>query len=339
MARAKSARSARTSARTLFLSDIHLGFKHARVRELNEFLHGVEAESIVLVGDIVDAWSLARRAYWTAEHTEVLRTLLARQRSGTRLVYIPGNHDASLAMLAQMLRGQFEVHREWVHRTARGERLLVLHGDQFDGALSTPRWLTRIGDVAHAAAVSLNCRVNNLRRLLGRPYWPLLERLKLTIGASIRYIEQFERLAAGHARTQGYDGVVCGHIHRANLCHIEGTLYCNTGDWVESCTALIEATDGELKLLRWPHAAHPRARSAGRLLADAACGHPRHRGRAGVPEPHGHLWPRHDRGAGQRRAAGGGCARRSHRCQRAGCDRSPARRARPGATLGPAAVA
>ena len=122
---------ARLRVRTLFLSDIHLGFRHARVRELNEFLQQVDTERIVLVGDIVDALSLARRAFWTAEHTLAVRTLLARQRAGVRLVYIPGNHDASLAMLAQMLQGQFEVHREWVHRTARGERLLVLHGDQF----------------------------------------------------------------------------------------------------------------------------------------------------------------------------------------------------------------
>ncbi len=270
MAGSNPRRADRTSARTLFLSDIHLGFKHARVRELNEFLHGVEAERIVLVGDIVDALSLARRAYWTAEHTEVVRTLLARQRAGTRLIYIPGNHDASLAMLAQMLQGQFEVHREWVHRTARGERLLVLHGDQFDRVMPAPRWLTRLGDALHGANVMVSHCVNNLRRALGRPYWPLAERIKLRIGTSLRYIEQFERLAADHARAQGYDGVVCGHIHRANLRRIEGTLYGNTGDWVESCSALMESESGELSLLRWPHAVRARPRPAARLVADVA---------------------------------------------------------------------
>ena len=270
MAGSKSTRAGRASARTLFLSDVHLGFRHARVRELNEFLHGVDAERIVLVGDIVDASSLARRAFWTAEHTEVVRTLLARQRAGSRLIYIPGNHDASLAVLAQMLQGQFEVHREWVHRTARGERLLVLHGDQFDGALPCPGWLTRLGDALHGANVMMSHRVNNLRRVFGRPYWPIAERVKLSIGASLRYIEQFERLAAHHARAQGYDGVVCGHIHRANLCHIEGTLYGNTGDWVESCTALAESECGELSLLRWPGTAHARLRPAAPVVADAA---------------------------------------------------------------------
>src|SRR5580698_7537430 len=166
MAGGTPSRGNRSRARTLFLSDIHLGFRHARARELNEFLASVEAESIVLVGDIVDAWSLARRAYWSAGHTQVVRTLLARQRAGVRLVYIPGNHDASLAMLAQMLQGQFEVHREWVHRTARGERLLVLHGDQFDAAMPCPGWLNHLGDVAHGLTVQVSHTVNNLRRLL-----------------------------------------------------------------------------------------------------------------------------------------------------------------------------
>ncbi len=263
-------RSGRIKARTLFLSDIHLGFKHARARELNEFLAGIEAESIVLVGDIIDAWSLARRVFWSPEHTQVLRTLLARQRAGTRLVYIPGNHDASLAMLAQMLQGQFEVHREWVHRTARGRRLLVLHGDQFDGVVRCPQWLTRLGDAVHGQAVGFSHLVNNVRRRLGKPYWPLTERLKLAIGLSARYIAQFEAHAAWHARTEGYDGIVCGHIHRANLREIDDTLYANTGDWVESCSALSESESGELTLLRWPRQARGRLYGGPRLAADVA---------------------------------------------------------------------
>lgn len=259
----------RIRGRTLFLSDIHLGFRHARAAELNEFLHAVEAECIVLAGDIVDALSLARRAFWSPAHTDVVRTLLARQRAGVRLIYIPGNHDASLAMLAQMLCGLFEVHREWVHRTAAGERLLVLHGDQFDGLLPCPAWLSRLGDVLHGVTVGVSHTVNNLRRALGRPYWPLTERLKLRIASSARYIEQFERHAARHALQLGYDGVICGHIHRANLRRIGDTLYGNSGDWVESCSALMEGQSGALELLRWPQ---PRttALSARGPLAEAA---------------------------------------------------------------------
>ncbi len=173
-------------------------------------------------------------------------------------------------MLAPMLRGQFEVHREWVHRTARGERLLVMHGDQFDAAMVCPGWLSSLGDLLHGLTLGVNHKVNNLRRTLGRPYWPLAERLKLSIGTSLRYIEQFEQLAAGHAARLGYDGVVCGHIHRANVRHIGGTLYCNTGDWVESCTALIETARGQLELLRWPHPSGVPLRSAGAPQAEAA---------------------------------------------------------------------
>ena len=253
MASARTGRR-RLHARTLFLSDIHLGFRRARARELNEFLRGVEAECIVLVGDIVDALSLARRTFWSAEHTDVVRTLLARQRAGSRLVYIPGNHDSSLAVFAHILQGQIEVHREWVHRTARGERLLVLHGDRFDDAMPCPQWLVRAGDLLYSATVAANHVWNDLRRTLGRPYHPLAERAKLSVPASMRFIEQFERLAARHAYAHGYDGVVCGHIHRANLRHIDGTLYGNTGDWVESCSALIESERGVLELVRWPAA-------------------------------------------------------------------------------------
>ena len=270
MANGNARRSGKTQVRTLFLSDIHLGYRHARARELNEFLHGVEAETIVLVGDIVDALSLARRIFWSPEHTQVVRTLLARGRAGSRLVYIPGNHDESLGVFAEMLAGQFEVHREWVHRTARGERLLVLHGDQFDGIVNCSPWLTRIGDALYESLVKVSDRVNNIRRALGKAYWPLAERLKLSIPTSVRYIEKFEHVAAEHARAQGYDGVVCGHIHRANLRHIDSTLYCNTGDWVESCSAVVEAPGGELKLLRWPHPAAAPRRAASGLVADAA---------------------------------------------------------------------
>ena len=260
----------RREARALFLSDIHLGLRQARVRELNEFLRGVEAGCIVLVGDIVDALSLARRAFWSAEHTQVVRTLLARQRAGARLIYIPGNHDASLAMLAQMLQGQFEVHREWVHRTAQGARLLVMHGDQLDGAVVCPPWLTRLGDAAHELTVAANHHVNNVRRALGKPYWPLAEYLKLRVGTSRRYIEQFEQLAAHYALAHGYDGVICGHIHRASLQRIDGTLYANCGDWVESCSALIESERGELQLLRWPNQQGVVLPDAPALLPDAA---------------------------------------------------------------------
>jgi UDP-2,3-diacylglucosamine pyrophosphatase LpxH len=270
MATASAAKGGKLRVRTLFLSDIHLGFKRSRVRELGELLASVEAEQIVLVGDIVDMLAMARRFFWAPEHTHIVRTLMARRRAGARVVYIPGNHDASFSMIAELLHGQLEVHREWVYRTRRGACLLVMHGDQMDGTLSCPRWLTRLGDRMYDAGVVLSDSINNLRRRLGMPYWPVAEHLKLSIGPSMRYINQFEMLAARHARQAGYDGVICGHIHRANIRHIEGTLYCNTGDWVESCSALIESTSGELQLLRWPQLVAVPRREAAEPLAEPA---------------------------------------------------------------------
>lgn len=256
--------------RTLFLSDIHLGFKRARAAELLAFLRGVEAESIVLVGDIVDALSLARRVFWSEQHTQVLRALLARRRAGARLIYLPGNHDESLGMFADLLRGQMEVHREWVHRTLRGERLLVLHGDRFDSHVDYPGWLVGLGCAIHDFTLLLNDGANRVLSVLGRPYYPLAERLKLVLAASARYIERFERAAASHARDAGYDGVVCGHIHRATLRRVHGVTYCNTGDWVESCTAVVETLQGELQLLRWREGARVATAGAPKLAADPA---------------------------------------------------------------------
>ena len=259
----------RLAVRTLFLSDIHLGFKRARTRELLAFLRAVDAECIVLGGDIVDTLSLAKRFYWTDEHTQVLRLLLAHRRAGVRLVYLPGNHDAALSVFVEMLQGQIEVHREWVYRTRRGERYLVLHGDQFDEAVDCPPWLYWIGDLLYEGTLLYNHRVNDLRHMLGMPYRPQTERLKTTVGTSARFIRRFEMVAAAQAREQGYDGVICGHIHRANLCTIDGTFYANTGDWVESCSALVETRAGEMQLLRWPDGPVVSIGLA-RLLADAA---------------------------------------------------------------------
>src|ERR1700736_5227863 len=165
--------------RTLFLSDIHLGYKRARARELSEFLAGIDADRIVLVGDIIDALSLGQRFFWTAEHTNVVRALLAKRRSGARLIYIPGNYYASLALFAEVVNGQREVHREWVHRTSLGKRLLVTHGNRFDGIVTCSPWLTRLGDALYYVVVAMNYAVNNVRRRFGKPYWPFVERIKL----------------------------------------------------------------------------------------------------------------------------------------------------------------
>jgi UDP-2,3-diacylglucosamine pyrophosphatase LpxH len=264
------AKGGRFRVRTLFLSDIHLGFKRARVRELAEFLRRIDAERIVLVGDIVDALSLAKRFFWPDEHTEVLRLLLARRRAGARLIYLPGNHDAALSVIADILHGSLEVHREWVHQTARGVRLLVAHGDQFEETGACPGWLYTLGDALYEAHLALNHRVNDLRRMLGWPYRQLAKGLKLALPTSARYIARFEQSAARYASAQGYDGVICGHIHQPNIRRIGGTLYANTGDWVESCSALIEDARGQLHLYRWSSPSGDAFCAEPALLADAA---------------------------------------------------------------------
>ena len=252
MARAHS----RRPVRTLFLSDIHLGFKRARARELAEFLRNIDAECIVLAGDIVDHLNLSQRFFWNEEHTLVVRTLLAKRRAGARIIYIPGNHDSNLSMVAEMLSGQVEVHREWVHQTARGQRLLVVHGDQFDEQMnhSCSGFVAWLGNTLYDFTVVVNDRLNDVRRVLGLRYWPLAERLKLAVSRSARFIEHYENLAIRHAEELGYDGILCGHIHRANMRRVGKTLYCNTGDWVETCSAVVEDLQGELQLLRWSHA-------------------------------------------------------------------------------------
>jgi UDP-2,3-diacylglucosamine pyrophosphatase LpxH len=263
-------RATATRVRTLFLSDLHLGFKRSRARELADFLASIDAETIVLVGDIVDSLSLAQRYFWPPAHAQVVHALLAKQRAGARLLYIPGNHDADRAPFAAMMHGAVEVHDEWVHRTACGERLLVVHGDQFDGQRQVASWLHWLGEAVYDFSVVLNDHLNDARRMTRMSYWPLAERLKLAVSASARFIERFEASAVAHARAQGFDGIICGHIHRANLRRVGASIYCNTGDWVESCSALIEDWSGELRLWRLEYAGKAQTCLRPAPLADAA---------------------------------------------------------------------
>jgi UDP-2,3-diacylglucosamine pyrophosphatase LpxH len=266
----RSRRPGTARVRTLFLSDTHLGFKRSRARELADFLASIDAQTIVLVGDIVDTLSLAQKFFWPAAHSKVVQALLAKQGAGARLLYIPGNHDADRAPFAALMQGAIEVHSEWIHHTARGERLLVVHGDQFDGQSQVTGWMHWLGETIYDFTVLLNDRLNDARRMTQMSYWPLAERLKLAVSTSARFIQRFEEKAAAHARARGFDGVICGHIHRANLRRVGDSIYCNTGDWVESCSALIEDWSGELRLWRLADAGKACSRQASPLLADAA---------------------------------------------------------------------
>jgi UDP-2,3-diacylglucosamine pyrophosphatase LpxH len=249
--------SKRVRLRSVFISDVHLGSKDCRARELLEFLAGIEADYLFLVGDIVDFWSLRRTFHWPQEHNDVLRMVLAMARDGTQVIYVPGNHDDNIREFCGSQFGNLKIRRKYVHSTADGREFLVMHGDEFDTAVKCSRWLARFGAAAYEFMMRINRGVNICRRAFGLPYWSLATYVKLRLGNAVRYVEAFESTAAQAARSRNLDGIICGHIHRAGVREIDGVLYCNDGDWVEGCTALVESMSGELTL--WQH---------GRVLAD-----------------------------------------------------------------------
>ncbi len=241
--------------RSVFISDVHLGFKGCRAEFLLDFLRRVECEQIYLVGDIIDLWSLQRTFYWPQAHNDVIRTILGKAKHGTRVVYVPGNHDRAFRDHDGLTLGNVEIRLEAIHETADGRRFLVLHGDEFDSIVRASPLLESVGNHAYAAALRLNRYVNAVRQRLGYPYWSLAAFLKHKVKNAVKYIANFERALAVEARRRGVDGVICGHIHRAEITEIDGILYCNDGDWVESCTTLVEDFAGRLSLLRWTETA------------------------------------------------------------------------------------
>jgi len=237
--------------RSIFISDVHLGFKGCRAEFLLDFLRRVECQQLYLVGDIIDVWSLTRSFYWPQAHNDVIRTILGKAKHGTRVVYVPGNHDRPFRDHDGLVLGNVEIHREILHETADGRRFLVLHGDEFDAIVQASPLLESLGSTAYSAALRLNRYVNAVRRLFGYPYFSVAAFLKHKVKNAVKYIANFERALAVEARRRGVDGVICGHIHRAEISEIDGITYCNDGDWVESCTALVEDFQGRLSLLRW----------------------------------------------------------------------------------------
>jgi UDP-2,3-diacylglucosamine pyrophosphatase LpxH len=247
--------------RAIFLSDIHLGTRGCQAELLLDFLKNNECEHLYLVGDIVDGWRLKRWWYWPQAHNDVVQKILRKARKGTNVIYIPGNHDEAARQYCQLTFGDVAVEEEAIHETADGKKLLVIHGDQFDGIVRYARWLAILGDWAYTTALRLNTLYNWGRRKLGLSYWSLSAYLKHRVKNAVQFIGNYEHAVASEARRRGVDGVVCGHIHHAEIRTIEGVLYCNDGDWVESCTALVEDFDGRLRILRWAEE-HARANSA-----------------------------------------------------------------------------
>jgi UDP-2,3-diacylglucosamine pyrophosphatase LpxH len=218
---------------------------------LLDFLRQTRCEVLYLVGDIIDLESLRRTFYWPPSHNEVLQLLLKMSREGTKVTYIPGNHDEDLRAFAGMTFGSIEIVHEAIHTTRAGKRLLLLHGDRFDAIVRGDSLGVRLGGFACRTLLTLNRFVHWLRELSGRPYWSLARHVKSRLGVARRYVERFRSATLDAAREAGVDGVVCGHVHAAELAEVDGLLYCNDGDWVESCTALVEDQSGQLSLLEW----------------------------------------------------------------------------------------
>jgi UDP-2,3-diacylglucosamine pyrophosphatase LpxH len=237
--------------RSIFISDVHLGFRGCKAVCLLDFLRHVESDYLYLVGDIVDGWRLEKKWFWPERHGEVLRRLFARAGDGTRVFYLPGNHDEGLrTLIGRTFRGVQVLH-EIIHETADGRRLLVTHGDTFDGVVTDMRWLALLGSVAYDLSLVANNALNAVRRRLGLGYWSLSAFLKDRVKAAVKFIDGFERSLAAEARRRRVCGVICGHVHKPEMRTIEGVLYFNAGDWVESCSALVEHLDGRLELVHW----------------------------------------------------------------------------------------
>lgn len=242
-----------TRYRTLFISDVHLGARGCQADKLLDFLRWHEADTIYLVGDIVDGWALKSSWFWPQSHNDVVQKLLRKARKGARIVYIPGNHDEFLRDYYGTHFGGIEVIERTTHVTADGRSFLILHGDLFDVVIRHARWLALLGDKAYDFAIWLNTHVNDIRRRFGFSYWSLSKWAKLKVKNAVNFIGSFEDTLAAEARRHGADGVICGHIHHAALRTDGAFQYVNCGDWVESCTAVVEDFQGRLSVVTWTH--------------------------------------------------------------------------------------
>ena len=255
--------------RTIWISDVHLGTPGCAAEMLVDFLRSTDCDTLYLVGDIIDGWQLRKGWHWPARHNDVVRCVLKQAKRGTRVVYVPGNHDEAMRDYIGLNFGGVEIAAEAIHLTADGRRLLVLHGDEFDGVILYARWLALVGDGAYTLLLKFNVWVNAVRRRLGKPYWSLSAHIKKKVKNAVQFISGFEELVARAALERGVDGVVCGHIHSAEIRQFGTVTYYNDGDWVESCTALVEHRDGRMEIIDW--AEHKRAAALDRRVAEGAC--------------------------------------------------------------------
>ena len=251
-----------TRYRAIWISDIHLGTRGCKADFLLDFLKWNESKQLFLVGDIIDGWQLKKGWYWNQSHNDVVQKILRKARKGTQVTYIAGNHDEVMRQFLGMAFGDIQIVDEAVYETLDGRRLWVTHGDLFDGVLQHAKWLAYLGDSLYTLILKLNQYFNHIRHRLGLSYWSLSQYLKHKVKNAVSFITAFEEALTSEARRRGYDGVVCGHIHKPEIREINGILYCNDGDWVESLSALVETNTGDLKIIHWPYRLSARSDSS-----------------------------------------------------------------------------
>jgi UDP-2,3-diacylglucosamine pyrophosphatase LpxH len=259
--------------RTIFISDLHLGTASCQAAHLLDFLRHTESDYLYLVGDIIDGWQLKRRWFWHQSHNDVIQKVLRKARKGTQVMYIAGNHDEVARNFLGLAFGGILIKEEAVHLTAAGKRLLVIHGDLFDAVVQRAKWLAMVGDQLYMWVLKLNQWFNRMRAHLGLPYWSLSQFLKHRVKNAVSYITDFEDALAAEARRRKLDGVVCGHIHKAEIRHIGDIMYCNDGDWVESLTALVETYTGELRVVHWKEIEQMRSTQHANQIQGAGLAH------------------------------------------------------------------
>ncbi len=240
-----------TRVRAIFISDIHLGTPGCKAEHLLDFLRYHESDCLYLIGDILDGWAMRSRFYWHQTHNDVIQKVLRRARKGTRVVYVPGNHDELARQFCGLHFGDVAICEDAVHTLLDGRRLWVVHGDLADGVIRHAKWLAHLGDALYDWLLWVNRHLNALRARLGFGYWSLSQYLKHQVKNAVSFISDFEHVLVRETKRRGYDGVVCGHIHKAQIHMIDGVLYCNDGDWVESLTAIVETLEGQLKIVTW----------------------------------------------------------------------------------------
>ncbi len=251
----------KTKYQTVWISDIHLGTKGSKVEYLDGFLHSIECENLFLVGDVIDGWHMGRGStYFPQSHVNILRRFLNKARHGTKVKYIIGNHDEFFRKYVDFIGnvdfGNIEIGDEFIHTTADGRTIWITHGDLYDGVVRLHKWISHLGDIGYNLLIMLNGIFNDVRKIFGFPYWSLSAYIKHKVKRAVEFINSFEDAVAKQCKRMGYDGVVCGHIHHAEIKDIDGITYYNDGDWVESCTALVEHFDGKMEIITWHNISH-----------------------------------------------------------------------------------